>query len=81
MPICAPCRPAHTAAQCDDVVHARTGTARRCSCQHKPRTLTAPIGQPTPGPECEIPTERADPGPSVGAPGHTGRTATDGGTL
>lgn len=56
MPICAPCQPVHTAEDCEDVVHGRDGVQRRCYCQHKPRTAAAG-GQPTPGPECQIPTE------------------------
>lgn len=68
MPICVPCQPEHTADQCEDTAHARTGVGRRCYCQHKPRT-TASTGQPTPGPECEIPTEVHTTVPTVGVPG------------
>lgn len=81
MPICQPCHPTHTPQACDDAAHGRTGTARRCYCQHKPRTGARPTGQPTPGPECEIPTDPRESGPSVGGPRHTGHTPTDGGTL
>lgn len=70
MPICTPCHPEHTAAQCEDTLHDRTGVGRRCYCQHKPRTTT-PTGQATPSPECEIPTDVAATIPTVGVGGHT----------
>lgn len=71
MPICLPCQPEHTVNQCEDTVHTRTGTARRCCCQHQPR-IAANTGQPSPGPECEIPTELRKTAPTFGNTGHTG---------
>lgn len=42
MPVCESCCPEHTAAECVDTLAGRTGTARHCVCQHRPRPAQPP---------------------------------------
>jgi len=65
MPICQPCRIPHNAAVCEDSLTGRTGTARSCFCQHKPRSpavsrQAAGGAEAAPGSECDVPAAGTD---------------------
>jgi len=65
MPICQPCRIPHHAAVSEDSLTGRTGTARSCFCQHKPRSpavsrQAAGGAEAAPGSECDVPAAGTD---------------------